>query len=68
MSAGWSLAGSISFAVAGQLSDFFGRNDIIRAAQALLILGHLIGASAQGINQMFAAMAILGAGTGTAFV
>lgn len=60
MASGWSLAGSIAFAIAGQTSDYFGRRYILLFGQALLILGHIIGATANSINQCIAAMVILG--------
>ncbi|EXJ83059.1 hypothetical protein A1O1_06677 [Capronia coronata CBS 617.96] len=68
MASGWSLAGSVSFAIAGQLSDYFGRRYILLFGQALLILGHLVGATAYSVNQGIAAMVLLGFGTGTTFV
>ncbi|KAF2110188.1 fungal trichothecene efflux pump-domain-containing protein [Lophiotrema nucula] len=39
MASGWSLAGSVSFAIAGQLSDYFGRRYILLFGQSLLIIG-----------------------------
>jgi MFS family permease len=68
MASGWSLAGSVSFAIAGQLSDYFGRRYILLFGQALLILGHITGATSQSVNQGIAAMVLLGFGTGTTFV
>ena len=68
MASGWSLAGSIAFAIAGQTSDYFGRRYILLFGQALLILGHIIGCTANSVNQGIAAMVILGFGTGTTFV
>ena len=60
MASGWSLAGSIAFAIAGQTSDYFGRRYILLFGQALLVLGHIIGATANSVNQGIAAMVILG--------
>ncbi|KAI9818748.1 MAG: hypothetical protein M1827_007568 [Pycnora praestabilis] len=68
MSSGWTVGGSVSFAIAGQLSDYFGRRYILLFGQALLILGHIIGATAHSMNQAIAAMVVLGFGTGTTFV
>lgn len=68
MASGWSLAGAISFAVAGQLSDIFGRRHVLLAGQALLVLGYIVGATAHSIGQLIAAMVILGLGTGCSFV
>lgn len=68
IAAGWSLAGSVSFAIAGQLSDYFGRKQILLGGQVILLIGHTVGASAQSLGQVIAAMALLGAGTGSTFV
>lgn len=68
MASGWSLAGAVAFAIAGQLSDYFGRRNVILLGQILLIAGHIIGATAQSVNQVISAMVILGFGTGTSFV
>lgn len=65
---GWSLGGSVSFAVAGQLSDYFGRKDVIVVGQVVLLVGHLVAATAQSFSQIIAGMVILGVGTGTTFV
>ncbi|KHO00504.1 trichothecene efflux pump [Metarhizium album ARSEF 1941] len=65
---GWYLSGSIAFAMGGQLSDYFGRKGVVLAGQALLLVGHLVGALAQTFNQLIAAMVIIGAGTGLVFV
>jgi len=65
MASGWSLAGSVAFAIAGQLSDYFGRRWILLFSQALLIIGHIIGASSQSVGQSIAAMVVVGFGTGT---
>ena len=65
MASGWSLAGSVSFAIAGQLSDYFGRRYILLFGQLLLVIGHIVGATAQSVNQGIAAMVLLGFGTGT---
>ena len=82
MASGWSLAGSIAFAIAGH----FRRRYVLLFGQALLVLGHIIGATAHSVNQGIAAMVskfewtvktlegltlnkvILGFGTGTTFV
>lgn len=68
VSGGFSLSGSIAFAIAGQLSDYLGRKDVVVVGQAFLLVGHLVGATAQTFNQVIAAMVLLGAGTGIAFV
>lgn len=68
MASGWSLSGSVAFAIAGQLSDCFGRRDILACGQIFLIIGHIVGATSHSIGQSIAAMTILGLGTGTTFV
>ena len=68
MASGWSLAGSVAFAIAGQLSDCFGRREVLMFGQILLIIGHIVGATAQSVNQAIAGMVILGFGCGTIFV
>jgi hypothetical protein len=65
---GFSLGGSIAFALAGGFSDYLGRKDIIVTGQIFLLIGHLVGATAQTFNQIIAAMTILGVGTGMTFV
>ncbi len=68
LASGWSLAGSIAFALAGQLSDYFGRRYLLMFGQGLLIVGHIVGATAKSLEQCIAAMVILGFGTGTTFI
>ncbi|KAK5200434.1 hypothetical protein LTR72_009684 [Exophiala xenobiotica] len=65
---GFSLGGSVAFALAGGFSDYLGRKDIIVTGQIFLLIGHLVGATAQTFNQIIAAMTILGVGTGMTFV
>lgn len=65
---GFSLSGSVAFAIAGQLSDFLGRKDLVLAGQVFLLIGHLVGATARSFEQVIAAMVLLGVGTGTTFV
>jgi dipeptide/tripeptide permease len=50
------------------MSDYFGRKDVLMVGQAFLLFGHVVGASAQSVSQVIAAMALLGVGTGTTFV
>lgn len=68
MVSGWTVGGSVAFAIAGQISDYFGRRYIILFGQGLLIVGHVVGSTAQSVNQCIAGMVILGLGTGTIFV
>ena len=55
----------MSFAIAGQLSDYFGRRYILLFGQLLLVIGYIVGATAQTVNQCIAAMVLLGFGTGS---
>ncbi|KAK6364744.1 hypothetical protein LTS17_011849 [Exophiala oligosperma] len=68
ITSGWSLAGSVAFAIAGQLSDYFGRRYILMFGQAMLIVGHAVSASAYSLNQAIAGMVLIGFGTGATFV
>jgi len=65
---GFSLSGSVAFAIAGQLSDYLGRKDVVVLGQIFLLLGHLVGATAYTFNQVIAGMVLLGVGTGMTFV
>lgn len=65
---GWSLGGSVAFAIAGQLSDLMGRKQVVLTGQGFLLVGHIVGASAQSFSQVIAAMTILGVGTCITFV
>lgn len=53
---GWSLGGSIGFAVAGQFSDYFGRRWVLLTGQAILILGYIVGATAQNLSACIVAI------------
>ena len=39
---GFSVAGAVSFSIAGSLSDIFGRRMVILSGNILMIVGHLI--------------------------
>lgn len=65
---GFSLGGSVAFAIAGQLSDYLGRKQVVMSGQAFLLVGHLVGATAQTFGQLIGANVLLGIGTGIAFV
>lgn len=64
----WSLAGSVAFVIAGQLSDYFGRKQVFMCGQTFLILGHIVGATAHSLGQLIAGMVLLGIGIGVVFV
>lgn len=89
MSSGWTLGGTIAFAIAGRISDIFGRRYVLLIGQLILIvsyvrshspppwiewfkqlilLDHWCDCTANSLNQLIAAMAVGGFGTGTALV
>jgi hypothetical protein len=68
MASAWSLSGSVAFAIAGQLSDYLGRKQVLLFGQGLLIVGHIICATAETVDQVIAGMTVLGFGAGTTFV
>ncbi|KAF2397466.1 MFS general substrate transporter [Trichodelitschia bisporula] len=60
----WNLGGAIFVTIGGRMSDLFGRRYFFLAGSALLILGSIVSATGQSINQMIAGGAIFGAGSG----
>lgn len=60
----WNLGGAMFVTVGGRLSDIFGRRYFFISGAALLIVGSIISATGQSINQMIAGGAIFGAGSG----
>ena len=42
---GWAVASSVSFAIAGQFSDIFGRRYVMLFGQLLVVLGHVFSLS-----------------------
>jgi hypothetical protein len=50
--------------IGGRLSDIFGRRYFFLAGACLLIVGSIVSATGQSINQMIAGGAIFGAGSG----
>ena len=65
---GWTLGITVSFAIAGQLSDIFGRRNVILVGQAILIIGQIVSACANQLGTIIAGMTIGGFGTGICFV
>lgn len=84
MSSGWTLGGTVAFAIAGRMSDIFGRRYVLLFGQLTLIISYvgipsnvilldfkiwqIIGATAHHLDQLIASMVIGGFGTGTALV
>ena len=65
---GWGLAAGIGFTIAGSLSDCFGRRYVILTGQIMTIIGGIVAATAQTMNQLIAGEVILGASIGTVSV
>ena len=64
ISISWNLGGAIFVTIGGRLSDIFGRRYFFLSGAALLLIGAIVGATGQSINQMIASGAIFGAGSG----
>src|SRR6201996_4970323 len=60
----WNLGGAIFVTVGGRMSDIFGRRYFFLAGSAILIVGAIVSATGQSINQMIAGGALFGAGSG----
>lgn len=60
----WNLGGAIFVTIGGRLSDIFGRRCFFIAGACLLIVGSIVSATGQSINQMIAGGAVFGAGSG----
>ncbi|KAK7519127.1 putative efflux pump antibiotic resistance protein [Phyllosticta citriasiana] len=65
---GWSIASATGFAVAGGLSDIFGRRWVIIYGNALSVIGAIVAATADKVNQVIAGSTLVGAGAGMVFV
>lgn len=60
----WTLAASIIVSVGGRLSDIFGRRYFVLFSANLSLVGCIVGATGQTVNQMIASGVILGTGSG----
>ncbi|ORY01051.1 fungal trichothecene efflux pump [Clohesyomyces aquaticus] len=60
----WNLGGAMFVTIGGRLSDIFGRRYFFLTGAILLIIGSIISATGQTIDQMIAGGAIFGAGSG----
>ncbi|KAF2098265.1 MFS general substrate transporter [Rhizodiscina lignyota] len=60
----WNLGGAIFVTVGGRLSDIFGRRYFFLCGSVILIIGSIVSATGQSINQMIAGGALFGAGSG----
>ncbi|KAF2005813.1 MFS general substrate transporter [Amniculicola lignicola CBS 123094] len=60
----WNLGGAMFVTIGGRLSDIFGRRWFFMAGALTLVLGSIVSATGQSINQMIAGGAIFGCGSG----
>lgn len=60
----WQLGASILISVGGRLSDIFGRRYFMLCGSLLGIVGCLVGATGQSVNQMIASGVIFGVASG----
>lgn len=60
----WNLGGAMFVTVGGRLSDIFGRRWFFIVGACILILGSIVSATGQSINQMIAGGALFGCGSG----
>lgn len=65
---GFSVAGAVSFSIAGSLSDIFGRRVVILSGNVLMIVGTIVGATAHSVLRLTAAESIIGFATGLVFI
>lgn len=64
----WALSSVASFAVAGQLSDVFGRRPLVLAGEALVTLGCIVASAAQDMPTLISGETIIGFANGPLFV
>ncbi|KAI1046246.1 hypothetical protein LB505_009877 [Fusarium chuoi] len=64
----WSLATACSFSLGGPFSDIFGRRSIILAGQIIVLIGNIVGGTAQNTQSIIAAETLVGLGAGFVFV
>ncbi|KAL5118480.1 hypothetical protein ACEQ8H_003656 [Pleosporales sp. CAS-2024a] len=60
----WNLGGAMFVTIGGRLSDIFGRRWFFIAGAVILIVGSIVSATGQSINQMIAGGALFGMGAG----
>lgn len=60
----WTLGASILVSIGGRLSDIFGRRYFMMTGALISILGTIVGATGQSINQMIASGVLFGVGSG----
>lgn len=60
----WNLAASVMVTVGGRLSDIFGRRYFLIAGACIALIGAVVGATGQSVNQMIASGVLFGTGGG----
>ncbi|KAJ9618122.1 hypothetical protein H2204_013169 [Knufia peltigerae] len=65
---GWSIASSISFSVAGSISDIFGRRWTIVCGEVLSIIGSIVACTSSTTLTVAAGSTVIGFGCGIVFV
>ncbi|KAK6437671.1 hypothetical protein LTR95_006131 [Oleoguttula sp. CCFEE 5521] len=60
----WNVAASVMVTVGGRLSDIFGRRYFMIAGACIALIGAVVGATGQSINQMIASGVLFGIGGG----
>ncbi|KAL2423684.1 Trichothecene efflux pump TRI12 [Exophiala dermatitidis] len=65
---GWSIASSVSFSMAGAISDIFGRRWTIVSGEILAIVGSIVAATADSTLTVAAGSTVIGFGCGIIFV
>ncbi|KIV87065.1 hypothetical protein PV11_02636 [Exophiala sideris] len=65
---GWSIASSVSFSIAGSLSDIFGRRYTIVSGEILAMVGSIVACTAKTTLTLAAGSTVIGFGCGIIFV
>ncbi|SMQ51128.1 unnamed protein product [Zymoseptoria tritici ST99CH_3D7] len=65
---GWSIASSVSFSIAGSLSDIFGRRYTVIIGEVLAIVGSVIACTSKTTLNVAAGSTVIGFGCGIIFV
>lgn len=63
----WSIANACSAALAGYLSDTFGRRNVIIIGDFIVLLGTILGGTARTIELLLVAQTLIGMGAGFLF-
>ncbi|KAK0382689.1 hypothetical protein NLU13_9785 [Sarocladium strictum] len=64
----FSVAGAVTFSIAGNLSDVFGRRMVILTGNTMMIVGGIVGATAHSVMRLVVSDSIVGAAAGLIFV